>query len=191
MKLFAFSPDRCNCSPNVAFSQAEDRRNLECGTRRIVFTHPRALPRLPHIFAPGPNGGPETCWCKWPSIAELFIRTGTRRISSWTGELLLRNAGYIGADFLSSLNFSLAVRRRTILCTRTLIGCLVGPRIITNMRSRVRSWPLPSPAMPQGRFWRSCRLRTVAQPVRLRSLTWQPRSETSRRSHAHLISIIS
>jgi hypothetical protein len=24
------------------------------------------------------NGVPETCWCKWPSMADLFIRTGTR-----------------------------------------------------------------------------------------------------------------
>jgi hypothetical protein len=46
--------------------------------------------------------------------AEGFQRTGTRRISSWPGEINLhKQAGYIDADFLS-LNFSLAFTRRTI-----------------------------------------------------------------------------
>jgi hypothetical protein len=49
-----------------------------------------------------------------PYMAEAFLRTGTRRISSWPGEATLhKKAGYIDADFLPP-NFSLAVRRRTI-----------------------------------------------------------------------------
>ena len=40
-------------------------------------------------------------------MAELFIRTGTRRISSWPGDLLHRKAGYIDADFSHPPTFPL------------------------------------------------------------------------------------
>jgi hypothetical protein len=45
--------------------------------------------------------------CKWPSMAELFIRTGTRCISSWPGDLLQTKAGYIDSDFSHPPTFPL------------------------------------------------------------------------------------
>jgi len=96
--------------PTLSGSSTTNRRLKEAGAIKMEFSH-RGLHRISIDERTVKMAYLKPVWSNGPYTVVRFRRTGT---AAYLRLISTKKAGYIDADFLSSINFSLAFRRRTI-----------------------------------------------------------------------------